>query len=331
MRVIGLACAVPGNRVPSSDFVQYFGEETVEKIVANTGIHERRFVRHNGCTSDLCVAAAEALFEKTSIPRDTIDAVVFVTQSPDYYCVPATSCEIQHRLKLPETVFAFDIAKGCTGYTDGFLVAQGLLQGLGYRRILLLAGDTPSLTADFTNQGTCMLFGDAGSATILEKSDDPFIHVVGTDGTGALVINTPFGARNRYPMDFSNLHCVLDGAKVYEFTIDRVPDMVKEVLAKAGWSIADTDAFVFHQANHYIMRNLARMMKIPADKLPISLDEFGNTSSASIPLTIVTRLKERLQKSAKLVLVGFGVGLSWSAVAAEWEDTIVCPLVEVEC
>jgi len=335
MRINSLACAVPVNKVFSTDYVSVFGEETVEKIVVNTGIKERRVVRSGGCTSDLCIAAAKALFEKTGVSRDSVEAIVFISQSPDYL-VPATSGIIQAELQLPETVFAFDVNQGCTGFTDGLIIAQSLLKGLGMKRVLLLAGDTPSKTVDPNDQGTVMLFGDAGSATLIEASDDPFHYIAGTDGTGAMVIHQKIGYRNGLdvakPMPpISQLSVNLDGAKVYEFTIDRVPDMTKELMKKSSWSVEEIDAFVFHQANQYIMRNLARMSKIPMPKLPVSLDEFGNTSSASIPLTMVTRMQDTLEKSAKLVLVGFGVGLAWSAVALEWNNGIICPLVELEC
>lgn len=335
MRVIGLSCAVPANRVSSSDFLSHFNQETVEKIVENTGIQERRLVRNFGCTSDLCLAAAEELFQQTLFPKESVDAVVFVSQTTDYF-VPATSCIVQSKLGLPETVFTFDVNQGCTGYTDGLIIAQGLLRGLGMKCVLLLVGDTPSRGVNPDDQGTAMLFGDAGAATLLEATDTPFHHVVGTDGTGALVIHSRIGYRNGLAMSnpmptHEDLAVNIDGAKVYEFTIDRVPGMVKELMKKVNWSVDQVGAFVFHQANQYIMRNLARMTKIPMDKLPISLDEFGNTSSASIPLTMVTRMADLLKNPTKLVLVGFGVGLAWSAVALEWRDAHVCPLVELDC
>ena len=335
MRVIGLACAVPANKVSSSDFISNFGQETVEKIVTNTGIRERRIVRNFGCTSDLCLAAAEELFAQTQVPKESVDAVIFVSQTPDYF-IPATSGVIQAKLGLPKTVFTFDVNQGCTGYTDGLIIAQGLLRGLNMKHVLLLAGDTPSRIVASGDQGTAMLFGDAGSATLLEASDDLFYHVAGTDGTGALVIHQKLGYRNgldmKNPMPpIEDLPVSIDGAIVYEFTIDRVPDMVKKIMKTVNWSVDQVDAFVFHQANQYIMRNLARMTRIPMDKLPVSLDEYGNTSSASTPLTMVTRLSELLKNPAKLVLVGFGVGLAWSAVALEWCDGKICPLIELEC
>ncbi len=333
MKILGIACCVPKTKIDASAFIPRFGEELVERIVTNTGIKERRASSLETCTSDLCVAAAERLFEQTGVPKDSVDALIFLSQGPDY-SIPATSGIIQDRLGLPTTVFAFDVNQGCTGYTDGLIISQGLLNGLGMKRILLLMGDTPSKSLDPNDQGTVMLFGDAGSATLLEASKDPFRFVAGTDGSGAMIIRADFGVRNGLhvtrPMpDISSLFTRIDGAKVYEFTIDRVPPMVKEILAKTEWSIDETDAFVFHQANLYIMRNLARMMKVPMEKLPVSLDEFGNTSSASIPLTMVTRMRERLEQPAKLVLVGFGVGLAWSAVSVEWEGGTICPLIEM--
>jgi 3-oxoacyl-[acyl-carrier-protein] synthase-3 len=342
MKILGIACCVPKNNIDTFSFFKRFGKESVERVVANIGVKERRIAKSGMCTSDLCVTASEYLFSKTGIDKDTIDCIIFVSQTSDYL-IPATSGIIQKQLGLSEKVFTFDVNQGCTGYTDGLIIAQGLLHGLQMKRILLLAGDTISKMLDPNDQGTAMLFGDAGSATLLEStyatsssdSRQDFCFISGTDGGGADVIMQKIGYRNGFHVNhsisnISDLFVKIDGAKVYEFTIDRVPIMIKELLDKTGWSIDETDSFIFHQANKYIIRNLARITKIPMDKVPICLDEFGNTSSASIPLTMVTRLQERLTCPAKLVLVGFGVGLAWSAVALEWENGIICPLIEME-
>ena len=339
MKILGISCCVPKNKVDSSAFVPRFGEELVERIVTNTGIKERRIARPETCTSDLCVAAAEQLFEQTGVPKDSVDALVFLSQTPDYL-IPATSGVIQDRLGLPTSVFAFDVNQGCTGYTDGLMISQGLLNGLGMKRILLLMGDTLSKIVDPNDQGVAMLFGDAGSATLLEASKEPFHFVAGTDGSGADIIHQKISYRNGLHIDcpvpeISTLTIKIHGAKVYEFTIERIPPMVNQILTESGWIVDEVDAFVLHQANQYIMRNLARMMKIPMSKVPISLDEFGNTSSGSIPLTMVTRLQNELRpvvaEPTKLVFVGFGVGLAWSAVCVNWQDGIICPLIEMEC
>lgn len=334
MRILGLSCAVPRHISQASDHYELLGKETVDRIINNIGVQTRRTVV-SGCTSDLCAAAAENLFEKINIDRNSIEAIVYITQTADFLA-PGTSGILQARLNLSNDVLAFDINRGCPGFCDGFLIAQSLLQGLGLKRVLLLVGDTPSLRFSPSNQGAAPLFGDAGSATILEASSDSFSYIFGTDGSGAMAIHCPVGYRKglRPNEEIRNNEQAyeMDGIKVYEFTIERVPAMIRNLLTKAKWNKDDVDAFLFHQANRYIIQNLSRLNRIPLEKVPLSIEEFGNTSCASIPLTIVSRLREFLTKPQKLLMLGFGTGLAWTGIAWNWDpQTIVCPLLEIDC
>jgi 3-oxoacyl-[acyl-carrier-protein] synthase-3 len=333
MRISGISCAVPSNKIHSDEFIPTFGEETVKKIVANTGVIERRQVK-SGCTSDLVVAAAERLFEETNTDKTTIDAVIFITLTPDYL-TPATSGIIQHRLGLSQNIVTLDVNHGCTAYTDGLILAQGLLKGLGLRKILLLVGDTLSKIISPNDQGTALLFGDAGSATLIENSDDPFYYVAGRDGSGAMFLHQDIGYRNglhiNQPINSrDDLTFHMDGLKVYGFTIDCVPKMTKDILEKTGWQFDSVDYFLLHQANLFMIRNLAKMVKMPVEKVPIGIEKFGNTSGTTIPLLFVDQLQNKLQRGSKLILEGFGIGLAWAAVAIEWKDGTICPLIEVD-
>lgn len=332
MRISGIAAAVPSRCVRATDSIGQFDEETVQKITANTGVHARRVSSDDLCTSDLCVEAAERLLTTMAIDRESIDALLFVSQTADYV-IPATSPLLQVRLGLTNRTFTLDLNQGCTGFTDGLLVAHSLMRGLGFKRVLLLCGDTPSKTMDPEDQGVALLFGDAAAATLLEEDKKDILFSAGTDGEGSDYIGQKIGYRSgmstkKAPL-IKDIAVKLEGAEIFSFTIKRVPPMVKEAMVKADWSVDDVDQFIFHQANSFIINYLARKLRIPADKCPVSLDEFGNTSSASIPLTIVTRIAENLTSPQKLVLVGFGVGLAWSAIAIETDGVTICPLVEV--
>ena len=334
MRILAISCAVPKNESPIENSIGSFSEETVKKIIRNTGIKSRRIAPRGMMASDLAFHASEVLFEATGVEKSSVDAIIFVSQTADYL-VPTTSSLLQHRLGLPDSIFSLDLNKGCTGYTDGLIVAQGLLAGLGMNRILLIVADTLSKMTDSKDQSTAMLFGDAASATLLERSDQPFSHVQGTDGSGFEAIHQDTGYRRwddegAFPIPFEAIATKVDGVPVFEFTIKRIPPAVEELLHKAAWTIDGTDAFVFHQANLFILKHLGRKMGITMDKIPISLERFGNTSGASIPMTIVTEMASISCEARKLVLVGFGVGLAWSGVAFPWSgNEIVCPLIEM--
>ena len=194
MRIAGISCAVPTNVITSEAFVPRFDRETVNKVIANIGVEERRHVNKGGCASDLAVAAAERLFGDLRTDRSTIDAVLFITQTPDYL-VPATSRILQDRLKLPTRLMALDINLGCSGFTDGLILGQALLKGLALRNVLLIVGDTMSKMISHEDQGTAFLFGDAASATLLEAADAPFFHVMGGDGSRAPALIQNFGYR----------------------------------------------------------------------------------------------------------------------------------------
>ena len=344
MRLVAVSCCVPRNSVSAEAVYERFGQEEVQKIVRNSGVRARRIVAPSVTTSDLCFESAQALLDASGWDRSSIDAVVFVTQTPDYG-IPATSHILQDRLGLSDRTFCFDVNLGCTGFTHGLLLGEGLLDGLGMNRVLVLVGDTTSRSCSQWDRSVCLLFGDAGGAALLEREGPQQVagRVWGADGSGALFIQRPAsGFRHQATAESfvlketeggnrrSDMDTVMDGAQIFNFTIKRVPPMVNDVLAKAEWTADEVDAFVFHQANKFIIDYLRRKLKVPAEKAPTCLEEFGNTSSASIPLTMVTRMREQLEAGpAKLVLVGFGVGLSWSSVAMQTEGVRVLPLIEV--
>lgn len=337
----GIVSAVPANVEGLEQLATVFGNEDSRKIAQVTGVYDRHITTPEQCTSDLCFHAAVRLMEELNWARDSIDALIMVSQSFDYLC-PATSCCLHGRLSLSKDCAAFDVALGCSGYVYGLWNAASLI-ACGCKRVLLLAGDTPSKFVSPLDKSTRPLFGDAGSATAIEyKENQRMYFELGTDGTGFSHLIIPAGGvrqmrttetAKRTEREGGNIRSdedlFMDGAEIFTFTLREVPPMLSKVLTSSGWVIEDVDAFVFHQANQFILDYLSKKMKLPPDKVPYSLKDFGNTSSASIPLTMSQRLSELLQgDKTRLVLAGFGIGFSWGAVALE-SGPMLLPEIEV--
>lgn len=345
IRVRGIAAAVPDRIVTSADEAEVFGVDEMQKISSATGIAERRQSPDGICTSDLCIAAANKLLESTGIAKESIDALVFVTQTPDYV-LPATGCTLHGRLGLPVECAAFDVNLGCSGYTYGLWMAAHLIAGRGANRVLLLAGETNSRVIYPLDRSARPLFGDAGTATVLDTDPEAgaIRFVFGTDGRGQNELYIPAGGfRMRHsdaacevqvgedgnPRRLIDLH--MNGSAVFVFTLDRVVPLIREAIRDADWSVDTIDAAVFHQANEFMLKHIAKAVKLPWEKVPRSLQQFGNTSSASIPLTMVTELARGGRIPAcKLLLAGFGVGLSWCSATIDTAEISAPPLVEVD-
>lgn len=341
-RIAGIASAVPKEIVSNSDYT-VLSEEQREKIIKYTGIRFRRWAPPELCCSDLCQAAAEKLLPEMGWERESIGAVVFISQTADYP-FPATAQILQHKLGLPTSCMAFDVNLGCSGYTYGLYVLGSLLEAGGIKRGLLLAGDVSKMHGD-CDPASAVLFGHAASATAMEYSESakPMHFEFGSDGGGHKVIYVPAGG-SRSPVGVESFQkneletggargdtdVVLDAAEIMNFTMREVPHSIKRLVEYAGCGVGDVDAYVFHQANQFINNQVARKIGIKPDKAPTSLYDFGNTSSATIPLTITATLRERIANSPqKLVMSGFGVGLSWASTYWDAEN-VVCPaLVEV--
>ncbi len=343
VKIAGLAAAVPEQKTALDPYYQGFGREEVDKIIESTGILERRSDPRL-CASDLCFAAAESLLAELGWERSSIDLLIFLSQTADYP-FPATSCCLHGRLALNQECATFDINLGCSGYPYALWMAASLMASGGIRRCLVLAGETASRDISPLDRGTAMIFGDAGTATALEFSPEasPIHFTWGSDGTGwEAIIRRAGGQRFPYSPERAarterengnfraETDIAMNGADVFSFTIREVPKLIGRTLQMAGWDIGNTDAFVFHQANKFMLHHLAKKIKIPLDKLPISLGEFGNTSSASIPITIVRHLPQLRDRTLNSLLVGFGVGLSWSSAALKLGPLVIPPLVEVK-
>lgn len=348
VRLAGVASAVPEIARPITDSADVFGADDVRKISQSTGVERRHVSAGKLCASDLCYAAARKLLNELKWDLASVDALIFVSQTPDFPCIPATSCILQMRLGLPSNCAAFDVALGCSGYVYGLWTAASLIAGSGLSRVLLLAGDVIHRVCSPQDRSTALLFGDAGSATALEKDPSalPMSFSLGTDGVGWKNLVIQAGGeggrqprsnftRTRLAVETNNLRSAedmfMDGAEIFAFTLREVPPLVSNVLAAAGWNREDVDYFVFHQANKFMLTHLAKFMKLPLARVPISLHEYGNTSSASIPVTLNSQLADKLAGGPlRLVLGGFGVGFSWAGCSLVCGPIVALPIIAVE-
>ena len=342
--ISGLAAAVPGNIIDNYKNTTYFDAESVKDVVDKIGIKERRFADKDTCASDMCFAAAEKLLTDMDIDRTEIDLLVFVSQTPDYK-MPATSIILQHRLKLSNSAIAFDINMGCSGFIYGLSTVYSYMQQHSFRKALLLDGETRSRVYSPKDRNTAFLFGDAGVAALIEKDEkyEESIFSLNSDGSRSdLIMIHAGGYRNPSSIETlkekvidehgnmrSDEQAYMNGPDVFNFLIREVPKDVKNTLEYAETDKDSIDYFVFHQANDYINSYLAKKLKLDKDKIPMSIEKFGNTSSVSIPLTIATELQDKLDEKKKVLLCGFGVGLSWATAILNFKNCHISELVEI--
>lgn len=342
IRVAGISACVPEKVLSNHDYTWIKSSER-DLLIKTIGVEQRHVALAGQTTSDLCFQAATELLEELQWNAEDINLLVFVSQSRDYI-IPSTSTILQDRLKLPKTCMAIDINLGCSGYVYGLSVISSLIKATGIKKSLLLVGDLSNVTSAYRDKSTYPLFGDAGTATALELMPDaPAIQFnLQSDGSGheAIIIRDG-GVRNlagkhsfavkKYGDGIyrNRLQIELNGIEVFNFSLREVVPNIKTTLKHYGRALDEFDFLVFHQANRLINETLRKMLKVEPERVPYSLKDYGNTSCASIPLTMVTQLRETLQqKSHKLLLSAFGIGLSWGTVLME-TDKIVIPEVSV--
>jgi len=344
IEIEAIACAVPKKREINKEN-KIFTTIEVEDFIKTTGVEEFRVAPHEVTTSDLAYAAANELFTSSKISRDEIDILIFVSQTPDYLFIPNTAPILQHKLGLSMSCMSFDVPLGCSGFVYGLNIASSLLSNKSLRKALVICGDTPSKTQYYKDKSVAMLFGDAVSAVILTRSnsESKISFSMGSDGSGYKAIMIPDGGY-RSPFNNKSLDIeqgkdgnyrracdvVLDGMDVFSFGITRAPKSVKEILTFSNIEINTIDFFVFHQANLMMNELIRKKLKIPIEKVPYSIIKYGNTSSASIPLTIVTELGPRFSYSnINILACGFGVGLSWGSMIFKLSNTLILPIIEL--
>lgn len=321
--VAGVVSCLPGRRIVNAHFAQEFGETAVKDVVKMIGVESRYWTDQNTSTKDLCAKAGKHLLAQLQWEPTSVDALIFVSQTPDYR-LPATACSLQVDLELDTACIAFDINLGCSGYPYALWLGMTMVQSGAARRVLLAVGDTISKIVDPKDRSTALLFGDAGTVTAIESSSEQrATFVMGTDGRGAHNLIVPRGAFKDYSLcadprlSEKIADCLyMDGGEIFNFTLKAVPALISETISASGFSHEMHDSFLLHQANMFMLKHLTKKSKIPAEKAPINIDQYGNTSCASIPLLMTTSLKDRLSsESMRLGMFGFGVGYSWAGAS----------------
>ena len=335
VKIVGISAGVPKRVVCNLDQNNLSKDYDAAAFVEATGVRERRI--DDVTASDLCLAAAEKLISDLGWDKSEIDAIIFVSQFTDYF-LPATACILQDKLGLSKECYAEDIILGCSGWVYGLSSLASLMQNGCFKKALLLAGDAKR-HVPFEDP----LFGYAGTVTALEYQEgaEGFKFHFGTDGSGYDAIIIPDGgARNQISKDsfieekidgkiYNRLQIRMKGMDVFSFGISTVPKSVKKLGEHFNFDYQGYDYFVFHQANMKMINMIVKKLKLDSSKVPNCIDKFGNTSSASIPLTIVTRLKGQVKPNTKIICCGFGVGLSWGSVAFDIDQLLISDLVEI--
>ncbi len=319
IKIQGIVSAVPCNEVNNAEYVEKLESRRLKKQIRLTGIDKRRVTIGKQKASDLASVAAEDLLQRLQWDKDSIDVLIFVTQSADL-SRPSSAFLIQERLGLNKDCMVYDINFGCAGYIAGLISICSILQMVKGRG-LLLVGESNAKVGDEIDRNA-LLEGDAAAATALEyvPGAAPMKFSHHSDGTRAHQLYMRFDG-----------HGFMDGNAVLLFGISDVAESVKEFMLELGDKAEDIDYFVFHQAQKMIVDGIVQQTGIPEGKVLISCDNYGNTSSASIPLTLCTELEESNKVGEKNVLMcGYGIGLSWGIIHAVVDETCIFPLIETD-
>jgi 3-oxoacyl-[acyl-carrier-protein] synthase-3 len=333
--IVAIEVYLPERVETAEDLLREHPAWPVIRIETQTGIRRRHIAAPDECASDLAMEAARKLFVSGVCAASEIDFILFCTQTPDYL-LPTTACVIQDQLGIPTSAGALDFNLGSSGFVYGLALAQGLIETGRARNILLLTADTYSRLIHPADKSVRMLFSDAGAATLIRAVDSreqrigPF--VFGSDGKGAQTLIVPAGgmrtpsspATAETSTDASgnirsrdNLY--MDGGEIFAFTLSSVPGMIRGLCEKSGKSKEEIDLFVFHQPNRHMLETMRKLLKIPAEKFFIYLEDCGNTVSATIPIALKAAADQGVLKQDSLVLLaGFGGGYSWGATLVRW-------------
>ena len=335
-----ISACIPRQIVYNKDLGYLIPEEEIEKTISNIGVVERRIVDDGVCASDLCFKAALQLMEDNDIAPESIDVLLFMSQTSDYR-IPATAPILQHRLGLSIDTLCLDLTLGCSGYVFALSTAFAYASMEGINRVLLLDGETFSKIVNKRDKVDWPLYGDGATATLIEKGDfGTSTFILRSDGSGKDAVIIRDGIRNTITTEScvekeeedgnirTGLEVFMDGMAVFNFAMKRVPKSIKEILEINSLTMNDIDWLVFHQANKFMTDFFIRKLKFDATKVPYCIQKYGNTSSTSVPLTIVSELHDKLKDGDRLVMSGFGAGLSWGTALLSFNNCKISPVIE---
>ncbi len=336
-----MSACVPSKVFSNRDLGYLIPEKDIEKTIESIGIEERRIAPDDVTASDLCYKAAKKLMEDNNIDPNSIDVLLFMSQTSDYR-IPATAPILQHRLGLCQDTCCLDLTLGCSGFVFALSTAFAYASMEGVNRVLLLDGETFSKICSKKDKVDWPLYGDGATATLIEKGDfEDSTFILKTDGSGAEAVYVPGGGmRNPITAEGlvdtereegnirNDLQIYMDGMAVFNFAMSVVPKSVKEIAKVTETNLDDIDWLVFHQANKFMTDFFAKRLKFNMDKVPYCIQKYGNTSSTSVPLTIVSELHDKLKDGDRVVMCGFGAGLSWGTARVVFKGCKISPVIE---
>lgn len=317
-RIIGTGSAVPEQIVTNEDLSKIV-ETSDEWISSRSGIKERRVAKEETTTS-LAILAGKRALENAGIASEEIEVIIVATCTPDYF-FPNTACQVQEAIGAKHAV-AFDLSAACSGFLFALSTAQAYIKGGIYQKALIVGAETMSKMIDWSDRSTCVLFGDGAGAAVVSAEETGVLELVQkSDGTGKGVLSCKAReTRNLLNHESETKeYLYMEGQPVFKFAVKTVPECVEEVLKKAEVKKEEIRYYILHQANSRIIQSVAKRLKEPEEKFPMNLSLYGNTSAASIPILLDEMNRNgMLNRGDKLVLFGFGAGLTWGAVLLEW-------------
>ena len=335
-----ISACVPEGVVYNKDLGYLIPEEEIQKTIDSIGVRERRIADADVCASDLAYKAAKKLMEDNDINPASIDVLLFMSQTADYR-IPATAPLLQDRLGLPTDTMAMDLSLGCSGFVYALSAAYAYASLPDVHRVLLLDGETFSKIVNINDKVDWPLYGDAATATLVEKGDfGESVFILRSDGSGRDAVIISDGMRNPITADsliekvnengdtHNGLEVYMDGMDVFNFAMKRIPKTIKEIAEVTDTPLDKVDWLVFHQANRFMTDFFVKKLKFNPERVPYCIDRFGNTSSTSVPLTIVSELHDKLNDGDRMILAGFGAGLSWGVAMMTMRGCKISPVID---
>jgi len=320
----GISYYLPEKILTNEELIKEFPEWSVEKVADKIGISQRHVSANDETAGDMAIHAAEKLFNEYSIDCESIDFILFCTQSPDYF-LPTTACLIQTKLGIPTSAGALDFNLGCSGYVYGLSLAKGLIYAGIAKNILFLTSETYTKYIHSQDKGNRSIFGDGATATLISIEGFAEIgdFVLGTDGTGANNLIVATGCSRQLEKSnilgsddegylFSPDYLYMNGSAIFNFTLESIPKLVNNTLIKNGLKTSDIGLFVFHQANKFMLNTLRNLCSISKESFYINMEDIGNTVSSTIPIALARlKINNELSTNSNILIAGFGVGYSW--------------------
>ena len=317
-RIVGTGSYVPEQIVTNDDLAKIV-ETNDEWIRTRTGIRQRRIATSEG-TSDLAAKAAERAIEQAGIKPEEIDLIILATSSQDY-CFPSGACEVQGRVGAVNAV-CYDLSAACTGFVFALNTAQAFIQSGVYRTALVVGSEVLSKLIDWKDRSTCVLFGDGAGAVVVRADETGILGFqMHSDGTKGNVLTCGARSNGNFLMNQKPelSYMTMDGQEEFKFAVKKVPEVISQLLEKTGTPIEEIRYFVLHQANYRIIESVAKRLKVGMEKFPANMEYYGNTSGASIPLLLDEMNRAgKLNPGDKIILSGFGGGLTWGATLIQW-------------